>query len=269
MDAHCDFVCPHNSATVSMVFGVETQLMFRKAIIAGTLLLSACGGGPDPLAPQTCQERVDGVFALLHYENAEVTSYEFSVRTEYDVPDISLPEGLRLAFADNVKFALTIDFIGSNLDFSDALPIKISMEAPPIYGMYAPGAFSFHHDGHDASEPFLVMDAVARNDTGAEVFTITKVSTTFERAPALDMYIDGGATVATNAQMAPFTGWLLETAPDEIAVDFSANSPRFSNDVIASFIMPAPEQHAVRTHLRAAYQAAVEEYDRGRCFPAR
>ena len=69
--------------------------------------------------------------------------------------------------------------------------------------------------------------------------------------------------------MAPFTGWLLNGAPAEIATDFSANSPGFSNDVIASFIMPAPERHAVRTHLRAAYQAAAEEYDRGRCFPVR
>jgi hypothetical protein len=243
--------------------------MFRKAVLSSVLLLAACGGGPDPLEPQTCQERVDGVFALLRYDNGAVTSYEFSVRTEYDVPAISMPEGLRLAFADNTKFALTVDFVGSNLDFSDAEPIKISMEAPPIYGLYAPGAFSFHHDGHDANAPFVVLDAVDQNNSAAEVYTITKVATTFERAPDLDMYIDGGATVATQAQMAPFTGWLLNGAPEEIATDFSANSPSFSNDVIASFIMPAPEQHAVRTHLRAAYQAAAEEYDRGRCFPVR
>ena len=125
--------------------------------------LAACGGGPDPLEPQTCQERIDGVFALLRYDNGAITSYELSVRTEYDVEDITLPQGLRLAFEDNRKFALTVDFTGSDADFADAEPIKISMEAPPIYGRFASGAFAFHYGAADMSAPFLVMDAFEEN----------------------------------------------------------------------------------------------------------
>ena len=244
--------------------------MIRTASALGALLvLAACGGGPDPLEPQTCQERVDGVFALLRYDNGEVTSYEMSVRTEYSVEELNLPDGLELAFNDNRNFALTVDFTSTSRDFSNAEPIKISMTAPPIYGQFASGAFSFHHDGHDASEPFLVMDAVDENDNNPEVYNIVKVATTSDLAPDLDMYIDGGATVANIAQMSPFTGWLLNAAPGEIAVDFSANSARFSNDVIASFIMPAPDTSAVNQHLRAAFEAAAEEYERGRCSAAR
>ena len=239
---------------------------FQLTLPALALTLTACGGGPDPLAPQACQERVGNYLALIEYENGEPVSYEHQILLEFDGSNFNFPDGLNLAFESNKSFRLSVTAITGDESISDASIVAVGMGSPPIFGDFFNGEFRFFLE--DQNTPFLVMDAV--DDPGmempAETQEISKLASIEERAENMGMYIDGGATVVTTEILAPFAGWLFSSAPASLRVEFYPNTPSFDDTILASVSMPAPDTAEINAGLQTAIDAAKAEYENGKCF---
>ena len=233
---------------------------------AMALMLTSCGGGPDPLAPQTCQERIGHYLALVEYENGAPVSYETTVMLEFAGDRFSFPDGLKLAFESNQTFRLSVTAIASDELFETAEIVAVGMGAPPIHGDFFTGEFRFFLEGEET--PFLIMDASeeAAMDTRPETQEISKLAAIADRAVNMEMYIDGGATVVTSETLAPFAGWLFSSEPEDIRVEFYPNAPALGDELITRFAMPSPAVADIRAGLQSAIDASKLEYEKGKCF---